>query len=128
MGTSGATVCPRIAAIDTASSRFGTAIVGTSAGSVVGALIACGVDPGVAARSGTDVWVAGALADDAGAPALAHWDGTGWSVTPAPATDGVGIPTLTAVTAADATTAWAVGARSDGTTGRSSAIAFRVAG
>jgi hypothetical protein len=80
----------------------------------------------VTARSGTDVWVAGT--DAAGAPALAHWNGTGWSVTPVSVSGGVGTPALTTVTAVDATTEWAVGYQQDATTGQGSAIAFRVAG
>ncbi|GAA3341199.1 hypothetical protein GCM10020358_31640 [Amorphoplanes nipponensis] len=81
---------------------------------------------GVTARSATDVWVAGF--DAASLPAVAHWNGTTWSVTPLPVTGGVGTPLLTAVTAADADTEWVVGAQSDGTTGQSSGIAFRVDG
>jgi hypothetical protein len=81
---------------------------------------------GVSARSSTDVWVAGG--DAAGAPALAHWTGTGWSLTPLTVTGGVGTPALTAVTVADAATEWAVGFQSDGATGQSSSIAFRVVG
>jgi hypothetical protein len=83
---------------------------------------------GVTARSATDVWVTGATADAAGTPALAHWNGTTWSVTPVTVTGGIGMPLLTAITAADATTEWAVGTQWDGTTGQSSSIAFRVAG
>jgi hypothetical protein len=80
----------------------------------------------VAARSGTDVWVTGA--DAAGAPALAHWNGTGWSVTPVSVTGGAGTPALTTVAVVDPTTEWAVGYQQDATTGQGSAIAFRVAG
>jgi hypothetical protein len=80
----------------------------------------------VSARSATDVWVAGS--DAAGAPALAHWTGSGWSVTPVTVTGGPGTPALTAVTVVDATTEWAVGYQSDGTTGESASIAFRVVG
>ncbi|WP_433303761.1 hypothetical protein ACQP2F_12945 [Actinoplanes sp. CA-030573] len=83
---------------------------------------------GVTARSATDVWVTGAAADDANKPALAHWNGSAWTVTPVAVTGGVGIPTLGAITTADATTEWAVGSQWDGTTGQSSAIAFRVVG
>jgi hypothetical protein len=83
---------------------------------------------GVTARSATDVWVAGAAADSAATPALAHWNGTTWSVTPVTVTGGVGMPLLSAITAADATTEWAVGSQWDGTTGQSSSIAFRVVG
>lgn len=83
---------------------------------------------GVAARSATDVWVGGAAADSTGTPALAHWNGTTWSVTPVTVNGGAGIPSLSAITAADATTEWAVGSQSDGTTGQSSSIAFRVVG
>ena len=64
----------------------------------------------------------------AGAPALAHWTGSVWSVTPVPVTGGVGSPALNTVTIADATTEWAVGYQWDGTTGQSASIAFRVAG
>jgi hypothetical protein len=81
---------------------------------------------GVTARSATDVWVAGS--DTAGLPALAHWNGTSWSVTPLIVNGGVGTPVLTAVTAVDGGTEWAVGAQSDGTTGQSAGIAFRVTG
>jgi len=81
----------------------------------------------VTARSATDVWVTGA-ADDPTKPALAHWNGTTWTVTPVTVTGGVGIPTLGAMTTADATTEWAVGNQWDGTTGQSSSIAFRVVG
>ncbi|HEY7274066.1 MAG TPA: hypothetical protein VH502_15140 [Actinoplanes sp.] len=80
----------------------------------------------VAARSSSDVWVAGA--DAAGAPAVAHWNGSSWSVTSVTVTGGVGAPGLTAVAAADATTELAVGYQADGTTGQSASIAFRVAG
>jgi hypothetical protein len=83
---------------------------------------------GVTARSATDVWVAGAMGDSADKPALAHWNGTSWSVTPVAVSGGVGIPVLTAITTADATTEWVAGAQSDGTTGQSSSIAFRVVG
>jgi hypothetical protein len=83
---------------------------------------------GVTARSATDVWVTGAAADDPSRPALAHWNGTTWTVTPVTVTGGVGIPTLGAITTADATTEWAVGSQWDGTTGQSSSIAFRVVG
>jgi hypothetical protein len=85
-----------------------------------------GVLSSVTARSGSDVWVAGS--DSTGLPALAHWNGTAWSVTPVTVNGGVGSPALTAVTAAGAGTEWAVGAQSDGTTGQSSAIAFGIAG
>lgn len=79
----------------------------------------------VAARTGSDVWVAGS--DDAGASALAHWNGTSWSVTPVTVSGGVGVPTLSAVTLANSSTEWVVGAQQDAATGRSSFIAFRVA-
>jgi hypothetical protein len=80
----------------------------------------------VTARSSTDVWVAGADANSA--PALAHWNGTAWSVTPVTVTGGVGLPLLDQVTVVDATTEWVVGSQWEGTTGQSSAIAFRIAG
>ncbi|MBB4764835.1 hypothetical protein ACFQFC_11535 [Amorphoplanes digitatis] len=80
----------------------------------------------VAARSASDVWVAGT--DSASLPALARWNGTSWSVTPVTVNGGVGNPELTAVTTVDGGTEWAVGAQSDGTTGQSSGIAFRVSG
>jgi len=80
----------------------------------------------VTARSSNDVWVAGADAN--GTPALAHWTGAGWSVTPVSVTGGVGLPSLAQVTVVDAATEWAVGSQWDGATGQSSAIAFRVVG
>jgi hypothetical protein len=80
----------------------------------------------VVARSANDVWLAGF--DPSGAPAVAHWTGSGWSVTPVSVTGGVGSPALTSITAADATSEWAVGYQWDGTTGQSSSIAFRVTG
>jgi hypothetical protein len=80
----------------------------------------------VTARSSSDVWVAGS--DAAGAPAVAHWNGSAWSVTSVAVTGGVGAPGLTAITVADATNEWAVGYQADGTTGQSASIAFRVAG
>ena len=80
----------------------------------------------VTARSSQDVWVAGSDANDA--PALAHWTGSGWSVTPVTVTGGVGLPLLSQVTVVNATTEWVVGSQWDGTTGQSSAIAFRIAG
>ena len=64
----------------------------------------------------------------AGAPAVARWNGTNWSVTPVTVTGGVGLPALTSITTADATTEWAVGYQWDGTTGQSSSIAFRITG
>jgi hypothetical protein len=80
----------------------------------------------VTARSSGDVWVAGG--DTTGAPALAHWNGSSWSVTPVAVAGGVGAPGLTAITVANATTEWAVGYQADGTTGQSSSIGFRVVG
>ena len=61
-------------------------------------------------------------------PALAHWNGTSWSVTAVSVTGGVGCAGAHAITVADATTEWTVGYQADGTTGQSASIAFRVAG
>jgi hypothetical protein len=79
----------------------------------------------VSARSANDVWVAGG--DSASAPAVAHWNGSAWSVTPVPVTGGVGMPFLQSVAVVDANTEWAAGYQWEGTTGQSSAIAFRIA-
>ena len=81
---------------------------------------------GGAARSGTDVWVAGGDAN--GAPAVARWNGSGWTVTPVSATGGVGASALTKIAVAGPVTEFAVGYQSDGTTGQSSSIAFRITG
>ena len=81
---------------------------------------------GVAARSATDVWVCGS--DSSGAAAMAHFNGTSWSTTPVTVTGGVGLPLLNAVAVVDPNTEWAVGSQWDGTTGQSSAIAFRITG
>ena len=80
----------------------------------------------VTARSDSDVWVAGSDANSA--PRVAHWNGSAWTVTPVTVTGGVGQPALTSITTADANTEWAVGSQSDGATGQSGSIAFRIAG
>jgi hypothetical protein len=78
----------------------------------------------VSARSSSDVWVAGF--DPAGRSAVAHWNGGAWTVTTIAVTGGPGLPSLTAIAAADANTAWPVGSQSDQTTGQFAPLAFRV--
>jgi hypothetical protein len=81
---------------------------------------------GVTARSSSDVWVTGF--DSSSRPAVAHWNGSSWSVSLVTVTGGPGSPLLEAIAAPDAGTEWAVGAQSDGATGQSASIAFRVTG
>jgi hypothetical protein len=78
----------------------------------------------VAARSSSDVWVAGF--DPSGRSAVAHWNGSAWAVTTITVTGGVGDPSLSGIAAADANTVWAVGSQSDQTTGQFAPLAFRV--
>jgi len=78
----------------------------------------------VAARSPSDVWVAGF--DPAGRSAVAHWNGGAWTITAITVTGGPGLPSLAAIAAAAANTAWAVGSQSDPTTGQFAPLAFRV--
>jgi len=79
-----------------------------------------------AVRSDSDVWVTGT--DAGGAPAAAHWNGTGWAVTALTVTGGVGAPAVTSAAVADSNTEWAVGYQWDGPTGQSAPIAFRITG
>jgi hypothetical protein len=78
----------------------------------------------VAARSSSDVWVAGF--DPAGQSAVAHWNGAGWTVTTITVTGGPGLPSLSAIAAPAANTAWPVGSQSDQNTGKFAPLAFRV--
>jgi hypothetical protein len=77
----------------------------------------------VTALSATDVWVTGT--DTEGLPRLANWRGSGWTVQAAPAGSGPGTPFLLATAKVAPSTVWAVGYRSDLTTGEARPIAIR---
>lgn len=65
----------------------------------------------LAAAAPNDVWAVGTVWIDGGtrsAPAIEHWDGTGWTLVPSPAIDTDAV--LNGVTVNSATDAWAVGA------------------
>jgi len=77
----------------------------------------------VAALSATDIWASGT--DGTGAIQLANWRGAGWTSAPAPAAGGTGTPSLTGMAAVAPGTVWAVGYRSDLTTGEARPFAVR---
>jgi hypothetical protein len=70
----------------------------------------------VSAVSGTDIWAVGWTRDSVGPfdPLILHWDGTEWSVVPAPAFGDMSTE-LSDVLALTATEAWAVGRAGDRT-------------
>ncbi len=67
---------------------------------------------GVAAASANDIWAVGYSTPSGGGlqSLIEHWNGTGWSIVPAPPPQGTGNNLLIAVAALSSTNAWAVGA------------------